>query len=209
MSSVRQAEKQIERMTSWLGKPKVIVPEKGLQLVSKPTDAHDRPMWLDVMLELSYLAFVTDTTRVITFAWSREAAGFGGSGENHHEYSHHGGDPKMLAKLAGIDRFHLARLGRFLGLLRSTTETDGNMLDRTLVLYGSGMNSGARGEHSPKNLPTLLAGGARLGIKHGGHLAFNPDKHPPMANLLVTLAQKMGVESDKFADATGTVTGLT
>ena len=77
------------------------------------------------------------------------------------------------------------------------------MLDRTIVLYGSGMNSGTRGEHSPKNLPTLVAGGSRLGLKHGHHLAFNPDKHPPLSNVLLTLLQKMGVESDRFADATG------
>ena len=59
-----------------------------------------------------------------------------------------------------------------------------------------------------KNLPTLLAGGHKLGLKHGRHLAFNPDKHPPMSNLLLTLVQKMGVETSKFADATGTLTGL-
>jgi hypothetical protein len=209
LSSVRQTEKQIERMQSWVNRPKVPVPETGLQLASQPMDGHDRPMWLDVMLELSYLAFITDTTRVITFEWSREAGGYGGGGENHHELSHHGGDPGMLAKLAAIDRFHLSRLGRLLGLLKSTTEADGNMLDRTIVLYGSGMNSGKGGEHSPKNLPTLVAGGSRLGLKHGHHLAFHPDKHPPLANLLLTVARMMGVESDKFADATGTVSGLT
>ena len=209
LSSVRQTEKQVERFQSWLTKPKLTVPERGLQLGSRPGDGHDRLMWLDVMLELSYLAFVTDTTRVITFQWSREAAGFGGSGEQHHELSHHGGDAKMLAQLAAIDRFHLLRLGRFLGLLNSTAELDGNMLDSTIVLYGSGMNSGTRGEHSPKNLPTIVAGGSRLGLKHGQHLAFNPDKHPPLTNLLLTLAQKMGVESGNFADATGTLSGLT
>jgi hypothetical protein len=152
---------------------------------------------------------VTDTTRVIAFEWSREAAGFGPGGEGHHELSHHGGDPGMLARLANVDRFYLSRLNRFLGLLKSTTEDDGNMLDRTIVLYGSGMNSGTRGDHSPRNLPTLVAGGSRLGLKHGRHLAFNPEKHPPLANVLLTIMQKMGVESDKFADATGTLTGLT
>ena len=82
------------------------------------------------------------------------------------------------------------------------------MLDRTIVLYGSGMNSGLGGEHSPKNLPTLVAGGRKLGLKHGQHLAFNPDQHPPLANLLLTLVQKMDLEIDQFADATGTLTGL-
>ncbi len=209
LSSVRQTEKQIERMQSWVNKPKVAVPETGLQLVSQPMNGHDRPMWIDVMLELSYLAFITDMTRVITFEWSREAGGYGGGGENHHELSHHGGDPGMLAKLGVIDRFHLERLGRFIGMLKATSEADGSMLDRTMILYGSGMNSGKGGEHSPKNLPTLVAGGKGLGLKHGRHFAFDADKHPPLSNVLLTIAQKMGVESHRFADATGTITGLT
>lgn len=209
LSSVRQTEKQVARLQEWVDRPKAEVPEKDLQLNSQPGNAHDRPMWLDVMLELTYLAFLTDTTRVITFEWSREAGGYGGGGENHHELSHHGGDEQMLAKLAVIDRFHLSRLARFLDLLKSTKEADGAMLDRTMILYGSGMNSGLGGEHSPKNLPTLIAGGAKLGLKHGRHLAFDPDKHPPMSNLLVTLAGRMGLEDVRFADATGPLTGLT
>lgn len=208
LSSVRQTEKQVERLQSWIDKPKAEVQDKGLQLNSKPGDSHDRPMWLDVMLELSYLAFITDTTRVITFEWSREAGGYGGGGENHHELSHHGGDAGMLAKLAKIDQFHLSRLGRFMSMLKSTTEADGSMLDRTMILYGSGMNSGKGGEHSPKNLPTIIAGGKKLGLKQGQHIAHDPDKHPPLSNVLLTMAQRMGIESDKFADATGTLTGL-
>lgn len=209
LASVRATEKQVERMQGWIDVPKPNVTEKDLQLGSKPGDGHDRPMWLDVMLELCYLAFITDLTRVITFEWSREAGGYGGGGENHHELSHHGGDPGMLTKLAAIDRFHLSRLGRFMGLLKQTPEGDGHMLDRTMLLFGSGMNSGKGGEHSPKNLPTLVAGGHKLGLKHGQHLAFNPDKHPPLANVLLTLVQKMGVPTEQFADATGTLTGLT
>lgn len=208
LSSVRQTEKQVERMQSWIDVPKPEVKDTGLQLASKPMDGHDRPMWLDVMLELSYLAFVTDLTRVITFEWSREAGGYGGGGENHHELSHHGGDAGMLKKLAEIDRFHLSKLGRFLGLMKSTTEGDGTVLDRTAVVFGSGMNSGAGGDHSPKNLPLLVAGGHKLGLKLGRHIKHDPDKHPPMSNVLLTVAQKMGVVSTKFADATGTLSGL-
>lgn len=114
----------------------------------------------------------------------------------------------MLTKLAQIDRFHLSRLGRFLSFLKSTEEGDGQMLDRTVVLFGSGMNSGKGGEHSPKNLPLLVAGGRRLGIKLGQHLAFDPDNHPPLSNVLLSLIQKTGVETDRFQDATGTLTGL-
>jgi hypothetical protein len=103
-------------------------------------------------------------------------------------------DPGMLAELAVIDRFHVGRLARFLTLLKSTQEAGDSMLDRTMVLFGSGMNSGLGGEHSPKNLPTLEAGGAKLGLKHAGHLAFKVEKHPPLANVLLTLGRNMGVE---------------
>jgi hypothetical protein len=204
--SVRDTETRVDRLTQWVDVPKPEVADTDLQLGSKPGDAHDRPMWLDVMLELSYLAMITDTTRVISFEWSREAGGFGGGGENHHELSHHGGDAGMLKKLAEIDRFHLSRLNRFLDFLSSTSEADGSVLDSTMIVYGSGMNSGTGGEHSPKNLPLLIAGGKRLGVQHAGHVAHDVDNHPPLSNLLLSVIQKSGVETDQFADATGAMT---
>ena len=208
LSSVRDTEKQVERMEAWIDRPKPRVSEEGLQLGSKPGDAHDRPMWIDVCLEIVYLALLTDTTRVVTFEWSREAGGFGIGGENHHELSHHGGDGSMLAKLAAIDKAFLEKLGRFLGMLSKTSEADGSMLDRTVVVYGSGMNSGKGGEHSPKNLPLLVAGGKKLGINLGRHLAFDEEKHPPLSNLLLSVARAVGCETETFSDATGTLEGL-
>ena len=209
MESVRQTEARVLRLESWIDVPKPEINATGLQLDSKPIDAHDRPAWIDVMLELCYLTFVTDATRVITFEWSREAGGFGGGGENHHELSHHGGDDGMLNRLAQIDRFHLSKLNRFLTFLKSTQDGQQRMLDNTMVLFGSGMNSGEGGDHSPKNLPLLVAGGSKLGLRHGQHLAFDVDQHPPLANVHLTLAQKMGVETETFSDASGTLTGLT
>ena len=206
--SVRQTEQRVERLESWVDVPKPEINPEGLQLGSQPNNGHDRPMWIDVMLELSYLSFVTDTTRVITYEWSREAGGRGGGGENHHELSHHGGDPGMLKSLAKIDRFHVARLKRFLDFLKQTEDGEGRMLDHTVVMFGSGMNSGEGGGHSPKNLPLLLAGGKQLGFRHGQHLAFDPDNHPPLSNLFVSLLQGVEVETDSFQDASGTLTGI-
>ncbi len=208
LASVRETELRVQRQVDWVDVPKPKVDPAGLQLNSKPGDAHDRPMWLDVMLEISYLAFLTDATRVITFEWAREAGGYGPGGQNHHELSHHGGDAGMLKKLAEVDRGYLERLNRFLTFLKSTEEGGKSMLDHTMVVYGSGMNSGERGDHSPKNLPLLVAGGQAWGLKHGQHLAHDPEKHPPLSNVLLTVTQKMGVETDKFQDATGTLTGL-
>jgi len=92
-----------------------------------------------------------------------------------------------------------------MGMLKKTAEADGSMLDRTVVLYGSGMNSGKGGDHSPKNLPLLVAGGSKLGVKLGRHIAFEEDKHPPLSNVLLSLAQRVGCEGEKFSDATGTL----
>lgn len=208
LGSVRETEQRVERLENWVDVPKPEIDAQHLQLSSQPNNGHDRPMWIDVMLELSYLAMLTDTTRVITFQWSREAGGRGGGGENHHELSHHGGDADMLAKLGVIDRFHLSKLKRFLDFMADTKEADGRMLDNTVVLYGSGMNSGEGGEHSPKNLPLLVAGGQRLGLKTGQHIAHSTDDHPPLANVLLSVSKAVGLEIDRFQDSTGGLVGL-
>ena len=208
LASVRETELRVQRQEAWLDVPKPKVDGALLQLASQPGNGHDRPMWVDVMNEIAYLAFLTDATRVITFEWSREAGGYGGGGENHHELSHHGGDAGMLDKLAKIDRFHLERLGRLLTFLHATEEGGRTMLDHTMVVFGSGMNSGERGDHSPKNLPLLVAGGTAWGLKHGQHLAHDAKTPPPLANVLLTLIQKMGVQTGKFQDAKGTLAGL-
>lgn len=209
LSSVRETEQRVERLEEWVDVPKPAIDSRNLQLGAQPHDGHDRPMWIDVMLEVSYLAMLTDTTRVITFEWSREAGGRGGGGENHHELSHHGGDAGMLSKLGVIDRFHLSRLKRFLDFMASTKEADGRMLDNTVVVYGSGMNSGAGGDHSPKNLPLLVAGGQNFGIKTGQHIAHDPKQHPPLSNVLLSVTKAVGVETDRFQDSTGGLVGLT
>jgi hypothetical protein len=206
LSSVRQTEQRVQRLESWVDVPKAEVSASGLQLTAIPR-RQDVPLWLDVMLDLCFLALKTDTTRVITFQWAREAGGFGERGEDHHELSHHGGDAGMLAKLAAIDRFHISKLARFLELLKSAREADGNMLDNTMVLYGSGMNSGQGGGHSPKNVPLLLAGGQKLGLKHGAHLQFAADTKP-LSNVLLTMLNAMGVKQPSFMDSTGLINGL-
>jgi hypothetical protein len=208
LHSVRATEQRIERLEQWIDRPKPEVESSLLQLAMQPNNAHDRPMWIDVMMELAYLAFATDSTRVITFEWSREAGGYGGGGENHHELSHHGGDAGMLDKLATIDRFHLTRLKRFIELLQHTAEGEANMLDQTVVVYGSGMNSGEGGDHSPKDLPLIVAGGKKLGLRHNRHIQFQPDQHPPLSNLLLEVAQRAGATTETFSDATSTLSEL-
>ncbi len=206
LGSVRQTEERVQRLQSWVDIPKPEVSRNGLRLNAVP-DRHDRPVWLDVMLDLCCLAFKTDTARVVTFEWSREAGGFGGQGEDHHELSHHNGDAERLAKLAAIDRFHVSKLARFLGQLQATREAEGNLLDQTMVMFGSGMNNGKGGGHSPKNLPLLLAGGSKLGLRHGSHLKFEIDS-TPLSNVLLTMLRAMGVKRDAFMDSSSVIDRL-
>ena len=208
LASVRQTEQRLQRQVEWIDVPKPKVSPDGLKLSAQSTTGRDRAAWLETMLDISHLAFTTDTTRVITFEWSTESHGFGGSGEGHHELSHHGGDAGMLAKLANIDRFHLTCLERFLTKLKNSQEENNSLLDNTTIVYGSGMNNGERGGHLGKNLPLLVAGGKALGYKHGQHLAHDQDKGPPLSNVLLSTIQKMGVETDAFQDSSGTLTGI-
>ena len=91
----------------------------------------------------------------------------------------------------------------FLAKLKQTKEEGESLLDRTMVFFSS--NLGDAGKHCVKNLPVLLAGG---GFKHGQHLAFDENNHPPLCNLYVSMLQRLGIEADKFGSSTGTLTGL-
>ena len=206
LNSVRETERRVQRLENWVDRARPSVSSEGLNLTAQPHNDHDFGMWFDVLLEISYRAFQTDTTRVITFQFGREAGG--GPSGNHHELSHHGGNAKSLAGLAEVDRFYIGKLAHFLKLLKSTGEADGSMLDRTMVLYGSGMSNGKGGGHSGKDLPMLLAGGSGLGLKHGQHLKHEVGK-VPLSNVLLTMLQKMGVNAGSFGDSTATLTGLT
>lgn len=211
LTSVREVERRVKAAEKWMDVPKAEIDAKDLKLDSRPDERGDRQTYLRTMYELIALALQTDTTRVVTFEIGREAAGghFSelGLSANHHELSHHGGDDAMLAGLAKIDRFHIEQFAWLLGRLSSIKEEGETLLDRTMLMYGSGMNSGKGGEHSPKDLPLLFAGGSKLGIKQGQHLEF-ADGEQRMSNLLLTMIQKMGVEADGFKDSTGTLRGL-
>ena len=205
LGSVRETELRLGRLRQWIDVPKAEVSRAGLDLEAQP-NPHDARPWLDCMLDLCGLALATDSTRIITFEWAREAGGPAANGADHHAYSHHGGDPSMLAKVAEVDRFHLDKLARLLGRLRAATEADATLLDRTMVLFGSGIGDG--NSHTKENLPLVLAGGSRLGLQHGSHLKFEGNR-TPFANVLLTMLRAMGVERSAFADGTGTLEGLT
>ena len=211
LNSVREVERRVKRAESWMDVPKPDVDEDHLLLDARPEERGKRQDWERTMYDLVKMAFETDTTRVITLQLGREAAGGYftelGLQANHHELSHHGGDEDMLDGLHKIDCFHLEQLGFLLDHLKSTSESSHSLLDRTMILYGSGMNSGEGGGHSPKNLPLLFAGGRELGINLGSHLHFE-DGSVPFANVHLTMLQRMGLEQAQFVDSTGVLNGL-
>lgn len=211
LTSVREVERRVKRAESWMDVPKAKIEAEALKLNARPNDNDDRGTYLRTMYDLMVLAFQTDTTRVATFQIGREAAGGYynelGLKANHHELSHHGGDGDMLEGLHKIDRFQLEQLGYFLSRLREARDAQGPLLDRTMVLYGSGMNSGEGGGHSPKNLPLVFAGGRALGIRLGSHMRFEEDS-TPLSNVMLTMLHKMDVPAERFMDSTGTLNGL-
>jgi hypothetical protein len=122
---------------------------------------------------------------------------------DHHNLLHHGQDPEKLKQLAIVETKTFELLADLLAKLKASKEDGATVLDRTTVMFGSNMSSG--NSHSCKNLPIVLAGG---GFKHGSHLAFDAKNGPPMANLFVSMLQRLGLEIDKFGTSKGTLTGL-
>jgi len=161
-----------------------------------------------LMFDLQLLAFQGDITRIVTFQLAREASTRSypeiGVPEPHHPVTHHGKDPKKLAKVAKINQFHVSLFAEFLEKMAAIREGDGTLLDHSLYLYGSGM--GDPDAHDHTNLPILVAGGAAGKMKGGRHIKF--EKPEPLSNLHLTLLNKVGVKLDKFADSTGTVEEL-
>ncbi|MEO1614503.1 MAG: DUF1552 domain-containing protein [Planctomycetota bacterium] len=161
-----------------------------------------------LMFELQALAFRGDITRVVSFQLAREASTRTypeiGVPEPHHPTTHHGNNPEKLAKVAKINRFHVSLFAEFLEQLSKTPEGDGNMLDNSLFLYGSGM--GDPDAHDHTNLPILVAGGGAAGMRGGRHIRY--DEPMPLSNLHLTLLNKAGVPLETFADSTGKIDDL-
>ena len=122
---------------------------------------------------------------------------------DHHNLSHHGKNESKLKQLEAIDTWHMRLLAELFGKLKNVREGGDTLLDRTMVLYGS--NFGDANKHTTDNMPVLLAGG---GFHHGQHLAFDTRRNYPLPNLFVSMLQRMGIESDKFASGNGTMRGL-
>jgi hypothetical protein len=161
-----------------------------------------------LMFDLQALALQGDVTRVITFQLARETSNRTypeiGVPDPHHPLTHHGNDPEKIAKMAKINAFHVSLFAYFLEKLKSTPDGDGTLLDHSLYLYGSGM--GNPNVHDHVNLPVLVAGGGATGIKGARHIKYA--EPAPLANLHLTLLERVGVRMDAFADSKGKVDEL-
>jgi hypothetical protein len=156
-----------------------------------------------LMYDMIALAYQCDMTRVVTFMMGREQSGRTypelGISDAHHPISHHQGDPVKLAKLVKINTFHMTLFAHLLEKLRSTPDGDGSLLDHMTIIYGAGMSDG--NAHDPRNLPILLLGGGSGQLKGNRHIRFSKDA--PLANLHLTLLDKLGVKQDRMGDSTG------
>ena len=197
LDTVREVERRIQRAEA--------------DAVDNPLPDLDRPIGVPaayadharLMFDLQVLAFQGDVTRVISFQLARETSNRTypeiGVPDPHHPLSHHGNDPDKIARMAKINQFHVSLFAEFLQKMKETPDGNGSLLDHSLYLYGSGI--GNPNIHDHTNLPILLAGGAAGGMKGNRHIRY--DKPTPLANLHLTLLDKVGVHLDSFADSTG------
>lgn len=161
-----------------------------------------------LMYDLMFLAYQADITRVVAFQIAREQSGqtypWIGVPQTDHNTSHHGTNAEMTEQRTRINTYHASLFAGFLQKMRATQDGDGTLLDRAMILYGSGMGDG--NVHSPLNVPLLLAGGANGRLKSGRHLAAKMDT--PIMNLGLSLLDIAGVRLDSVGDSTERLLGL-
>lgn len=202
LDSIREVEREIERAEQAVAENK--------------TPDLDRPVGVPVafadhaklMFDLQILAFQADITRVVTFQLTREQSNRTypeiGVPDPHHPTSHHGNDPEKLAKIAKINAFHVSLFSEFLQRMKATPDGDGSLLDHSVYMYGSGMGNSSLHDH--ENLPILVAGGAATGLKGGRHIKY--EKGTNLANLHLTLLDRVGIHLDSFMDSSGKIEDL-
>jgi len=201
-SSVRQVETRMLSAQDWARRPKPVVDAQPPQDISSSVEVVGR---VKLMIDLIHLALQTDSTRFITFALNgfNAVPAIQGVTQDWHNLSHHGQDPAKLAELRVVEMEVMQLFAQLLAKLRNTPEQNGTLLDQTIVLFGS--NLGNASSHDNRNLPILVAGG---GFRHGQHLAFDPQKNPPLCNLFVQFLQRLGADVNTFGSSNGTIPGF-
>lgn len=202
LDSVREVERRIQKAESETADSRLPDLDRPVGVPAAYAD-HAK-----LMFDLQVLALQGDVTRVITFQLARETSTRTypevGVSDPHHPLTHHGNNPEKIAKMAKINGFHVSLFAYLLEKLKSTPEGEGSLLDHSLYLYGSGM--GNPNVHDHTNLPIIVAGGGAGKMKGGRHIRY--EQPTPLANLHLTLLEKVGVHLDAFADSKGKVDEL-
>lgn len=201
-TSVRNFEHRLAEAEEWVGRPK---PKVNM---ARPIDISDNNAVITkkrLLLDIMYLAIQTDSSRFMTLHLNGNggAIPLEGVEEGYHSLSHHGLDENKIEQLTIVESALVKAWGGFVQKLKETPSGDGNLLDQSMVLMTS--NLGNASAHNNKNMPVLFAGG---GFKHGQHIAFDQDNNYPLPKLYVSALQRMGLETDKFSNSTGTLAGL-
>ena len=195
LEAIRDVERRIQMAEEQSGQELPVIEHPG----GIPATFEDH---VKLMFDLEVLAYQCDLTRVITFMMGREFSGVTypqiGVPDAHHPISHHQNEAEKVAKVARINAYHVKLFAYLLDRLRSTPDGDGSLLDHMTMIYGAGIaDSNA---HSPFNIPLVLAGGGAGHLKGGRHIRY---KDMPLANLHLTLLDKLGVQWDRIGDSTG------
>ncbi len=196
LTGVREIEARVERAERFSN-----VQDPGVETPAGIPE--DDTEYIDLMFDMMVLAFQSDSTRVATLMLAHDGSNRSfdqiGVYEGHHDLSHHQDRPEWISKLADIDRWYVSRFARFLKELQSVTEADGsNLLDNSMIVYGSGNADGNR--HTHTNLPVILAGGGGGQLTTGRYVKHNSE---PMSNLFLSMADLMGASGlDRFGDST-------
>jgi hypothetical protein len=197
LDTVREIERRIQLAEKQNSNSSIAVPATPAGIPD------DHQVHTKLMFDLMALAFQADITRISTFMMAREVSyrtfPMLDISEAFHPASHHQNNPARLENLTRINTYHVSLVAYFLDKLRKTPDGDGNLLDHSLILYGSGMSNSNIHNHSP--LPVFLAGGAAGKMKGGRHLKY--PENTPMSNLLLTILDKAGVHLESVGDSTG------
>ena len=203
LASLNDVESRLIASEKWIDIP--IKEQDTSHLNLDVTSEGDPQEYYRNMFDLIALAFDADITRSVAFMLNRED-GMGISdtfplklGLSHtHHYLSHAKDKEGQLDFAKYDLFLSEQLAYFFERLRQYRDADGSVLDNSIVLYGSGAST----THNPTNLPTLIAGGANMGLRHG---TYWHQRRMPMANIFLSILHSMGIDTDSFSDSTGVV----
>jgi hypothetical protein len=204
LTSVREVERQVQMTEKQIAENTMAMPS-----IAKPDGIPlEFAEHAKLMFDLLAIALQTDTTRIATFMLAREGSNRSyreiGVPEGHHGLSHHRNDPSIMDKVSEINRHHMEQFAYFVTKLKKTNDTDGSLLDHTMIMYGSGISDGNK--HNHDNLPVLLAGGSRA-FRTGRHVRL--ETSTPITNLYVSMLETMGVPTDRFGDSEGRLNHLT